>query len=447
MPNPLLQAKEALARAIEEKKRGQELISSLGPAVVETLKPILHEIAFNTKLSKQELLEAVSRIKIDVPKADVPQAQVDVRIPDIKVPAPQVTVNVPDLKMPPMPEVKLPKIVVPKPEVTVNVPPIKIPNLEWPKENMPIEGWVQLQGVSLSSPLPVQIRDAEGKPVSFGNFNGSANAAHVVRVSGVLSTVAIVNVNPDGNPVSGTGLTDSELRATAVPVSQVSGANWSVSVTDITAVNLDIRDLDYTTDDVSVYQVSGASWSVEATQAGTWNIGTLTGITNSLEVKQVSGFTDSVFVTGSADSMLAYQARTTNPTAVSDGGDVRPSADDLGRTITRPIQVRDLIVTAYATITDSSEDTLLTGAASTFHDLIYVMGANQSGAAVNVNIRSTTGGPIVATLTIPANSTAGVSLPVPIPQVTVADTWTVQNSGSDISNTTVTISALFSKEV
>ena len=175
----------------------------------------------------------IPQVHVNVPEIIVPEIKapsVQVNVPDIHVPTPEVTVNVP--KADPV-EVKIPPIKVPKPEVTVNVPPIKIPPLVWPKENMPIEGWVQLQGVNINNPLPVQIRDAEGKPVSFNNLGGnSANAAHVVKVSGVLSTVAVVNVDPDGTPIVTTiGLTDTELRASHLDVQQLSGSIDSVRVT------------------------------------------------------------------------------------------------------------------------------------------------------------------------------------------------------------------------
>lgn len=142
-------------------------MKGLGPAIIDTLRPILEEVSNNSRLNKEELTNAIGNIQINVPKADVPQAQVDVKIPEIKVPAPQVTVTVPDFKVP---EIKLPpfpKITVPRPQVTVNVPPIKIPDLRWPEEEMSIRGWVSLMGVSLNNPLPVQLRDAEGKPLSF----------------------------------------------------------------------------------------------------------------------------------------------------------------------------------------------------------------------------------------------------------------------------------------
>ena len=83
--------------------------------------------------------------------------------------------------------------------------------------------------------------------------------------------------------------------------------------------------------------------------------------------------------------------------------------------------------------------------ASTFFDLVYIAGANNSDAAVSVDIRSGTANGVVLTLQIPANGTTGVSLSVPIPQDVAANTWTADMA--DITGTTVSLSALFSKEV
>lgn len=109
-----------------------------------------------------------------------------------------------------------------------------------------------------------------------------------VTSSGTLRTVQAVDSVSSVNVVSTVGLTDTQLRASTLDVRQVSGSSDSVNVlgtVTVSATDLDIRDLDFATDDVSVYQVSGHRWSTEATQSGTWNIGTvttLTGITNSL---------------------------------------------------------------------------------------------------------------------------------------------------------------------
>ena len=139
------------------------------------------------------------------------------------------------------------------------------------------------------------------------------------------------------------------------------------------------------------------------------------------------------------------EARTTNPAAVGDGDAVRQMHDDLGRQVNTPIQVRDLRATAYASLADGTEATLLAASAGEFHDLIYVMGANQSDAAVAVDIRDVTAGSVVMTLEIPANGTVGVALPVPLPQGNQGNNWTVDMP--DITGTTVDITALFSKEI
>src|SRR3990167_6915541 len=287
------QVKDALTKAIREKKLSQDFLTNLGPAVIETLRPVLDEIATNSKLSKDELLSALSQIKIDVPKADVPKAEVTVTMPEVRVPTPQVTVNVADIPAPIIPEIKIPKITVPKPEVTVNVPPFpKIPKLEWPSESMPIEGWVRLQGIDLSHPLPVQLRDAKGNQIDLSagltQVTGGGVAARVVKVSGMPATTGVVTINPDGNPIYvSAGLTDTELRASSVDVQQASGATWSVSVNDVfrttVATNLinsedrlrvsvetgssGLTDAELRASAVPVIQVTGSVWSVSVNDA------------------------------------------------------------------------------------------------------------------------------------------------------------------------------------
>jgi hypothetical protein len=150
---------------------------------------------------------------------------------------------------------------------------------------------------------------------------------------------------------------------------------------------------------------------------------------------------------GSAPVQLGGIARTANPTAVAANDVVKATFDDLGRQLMRPVQVRDLIKTAYVTEDEVGEVVLLAGVAATYHDLIYMMCANESDAAINLDIRQTTGGTVQMSVQVPPKGTAGVSLPVPIPQDHLDATWTVQNSASDNSNTVYSVTALFSKEV
>ncbi len=432
----LEQAKKALEEAVIQKKLSQEILKNLGPAVIETIKPALEEIAKNSKLSKEELIDALSKIKIDIPKADIPKAEVEVKIPEIKIPEPKVIVNVPKIETPKIPEIKIPAIKVPKPEVTVNIP--KFP--EFPKfpEEMDIKGWVNLMSYDkgfLHNPLPVQIRDVNGKPIDFGGsitqILGAGGGKHdFYTIKGFSQSAYAELMNADGRlrvsvETGGSGLTDAELRAIAVPVSQV----------------------------------SGASWSTEATQAGTWNIATVTGITNSIGATILSGdgnsldprnrnwtITETLVVSGALDTIKASGiARQTNPTAVSDGDNQRIALDDLGRQLTRPIQVRDLTLTAYATLTNGTETTLKAAVAGSYLDLIYIMGANNSDAAITVDIRAVTAGNVMMTLQIPANGTAGIACPVPLPQDETGNNWTADIV--DITGTSVYLTALFSREI
>jgi hypothetical protein len=192
----------------------------------------------------------------------------------------------------------------------------------------------------------------------------------------------------------------------------------------------------------------------------------------SLDVKQVSGSVDSVSVTntvtvtvsgsltstvatgptvgdavddGSAPIQVGGIARTANPTAVAGGDVVKASFDDLGRQLVRH-QARDLVLSAYVSLTNGTETTLAAGVASTFLDLIWITGANTSDAAVQVDIRSGTAGSTLLTLEIPAYGTAGAVFGADhLQQEIVAGAWTADMP--DITGTTVYLSAKFSKEV
>ena len=143
--------------------------------------------------------------------------------------------------------------------------------------------------------------------------------------------------------------------------------------------------------------------------------------------------------------------RTTNPTAVSDGADIRASYDDLGRQIITPYQVRDLISTASAAITTTGYSVLLAGVSGAFLDLIELTGANESTNAVTVTLKDSDGGGTVRTLQIPANDTKSFTFPTPIPQSEASNSWSVQvvdfvNDGTT-TNGTVTFSALFVRNI
>lgn len=181
---------------------------------------------------------------------------------------------------------------------------------------------------------------------------------------------------------------------------------------------------------------------------------TVTGVTNTVNVRldTPDGIVTSAnpfpvaLASGGLDSTFVLMARTTNPTAVSDGADVRPKADKLGRALMRPIQVRDLIKTAYVSLTTGTEATLLTASAGTFADLIMITATNNSTAATQLDIRCTSAGNIVHTMYLPASTgPVGFAPSIPWPQDSTGNSWTVDMP--DQTGTTVYISALFSQEL
>lgn len=252
-------------------------------------------------------------------------------------------------------------------------------------------------GYSGSNPLPVTIVSGAGSSTvaQIGNSDGGYSVANPLPITGpvvvtsVTNTIAALNVDSSGVGYSGSN---------PLPVTIVAGAGTS------TKAQIGNSDGDYSA-------------------------------SNPLPTTIVSG------VLGTTASVLTRQ---TNPTAVA--ADYVPiAADDLGRQLTRPIQVRDLIKTAYVTLSTGSETTLLAAVAGAFLDLIYIIAANTSSAAQQVDIRATTGGNIVSSLYIPANSSVGFALPVPFPQDNQGNNWTVDMA--DVTNSNILISALFSQEV
>lgn len=523
----------------ENAKMRERLMETVGADIASSLAPLLAEMAGqsagNSEVLIDKLVNALKNLKIQVP--------------DIN---PKIEVNVPDINIP---QIELPIINVPQPRVNVNVPDVIVPELKMPTE-MNVRGMVSLEGINLQNPLPVQLRDENGKPLNIlGNLTqivgggGSGARTDFFTIKGFTQSAFAEFMNPDGRvkvemPAGASGLTDIELRASSVPVEQVSGSMWSVYVAGSTgtigATILDSSGVQYSgSNPLPVVITSGAAATTavqnldgDGLYRGTFPVeGTVavSGITNSVAAVildaegnyrdsfpvtgtfwqatqpvsgtvAVSGITNSVAsalidssgvqystsnplpiddaggsltidgtvvvssITASTTAIIGDKradeadgdsnpvkiggvARTANPTAVANGDRVSATYDDIGRQLIRPVQVRDLIKTAYVTEDEIQEVALLAGVASTYHDLIYVMCANESTGAINLDFRQTTGGTVQMSVEVPANGTAGVSLPVPIPQDHADATWTVKNSASDNSNTVYSVTALFSKEV
>ena len=136
-------------------------------------------------------------------------------------------------------------------------------------------------------------------------------------------------------------------------------------------------------------------------------------------------------------------ARKTNPTETIDGRPVQASYDKVGRQMTCPYQVRDLISTAFASLTTGTKTQLISGVSGAYLDLIQVSCYNNSDAATVVTLtdESTT----VRTIPVPANNVTHVNYQIPLKQSAKGVAWYADLP--DITGTTVEVTAEFSQEI
>lgn len=140
--------------------------------------------------------------------------------------------------------------------------------------------------------------------------------------------------------------------------------------------------------------------------------------------------------------LSAGQGRTTNPSSVFDGQDVKQMFDDLGRGITRH-QVRDLVATAYVNLITGTKTELKAGVAGSYFDLYQISCYNNSDAATVVEL--TDESTVVRKIPVPANNVTHINYQIPLKQSALGAAWYVDMP--DITGTTVEITAEFSKEV
>jgi len=402
----------------------------------------------------QSFKKAVSDIVIESPTVNVAPT------PPVIVPAPEVNVS------------PTPPVVVPAPKVEVKTPgntalikELKQMSKALSEQKTPF--MPTKMDVNFTKPQPVIITDSKGKPfLSPMGGGGGANHANIRDAFGSSSVDGIFN--PDNRvrvsvETGGGGLTDDELRAASVPVSQVSGATDSVNV--VTTVGLTDTEIRATALPISGTVTADAGTNLNTSALATSANQLADGhnvtvdnasiaITDAITAGWDNAVSDGASVSGevahdSPDAgepvKMGGKARTANPTAVANNDRVDAFYSDVGMQVMRPIQVRDLLLTAYVVLSNGTETDLLDGTSSQFHDLIYIMGANTSDAAVTVEVRSGTANSVQLALEIPANATQGVSLPVPIPQSEADQAWTVDMP--DITNSTVNITGLFTNDI
>lgn len=287
---------------------------------------------------------------------------------------------------------------------------------------------------------------------------GQGDTATAIRIVHAGDSATSVSTQAVGLNETNVGVLRTVVMTDSVTsVNVVSSAALTVtSITNtVAAANIDSSGVQYSGSNPFPFTlVTSATATLNA--AITDSGGVQYSGSNPLPITVISGALISTLSVGDSASRSADNggnpvkvggiARTTNPTAYADGDRSNLATDKLGRLITRPIQVRDLIATAYATLSTGTETTLLAGIAGTFLDPILITGTNTSTAAIQVDLRAVTAGNIVQTWMIPASTgPIGLSLPIGWPQDATGNNWTIDMG--DFTNTNLYFSALFSKEL
>ncbi len=146
-------------------------------------------------------------------------------------------------------------------------------------------------------------------------------------------------------------------------------------------------------------------------------------------------------VAGDNPVFIGGRASNTNPTAVANADVCQLMVDVQGRVITSPHSPRALVNIQQTNLANTTETTIVTAAASTFHDLL-LLSLHNAGAALNqVTIRDSTTGTTRFVVQLAADGGGTVFQPsIPIPQATVNNNWTAQASVSgDVDITAVYI--------
>lgn len=272
------------------------------------------------------------------------------------------------------------------------------------------------------------------------DISGSSNTVNATVTSGPTNVVSIAtqsvlmsgnagemrvacDINGSSNTVAGT-------------VTANQGGTWGVNINNpslgvYTVTNSTNPLLIQSTNTINVSQQGNITINSPAvTQSGTWGV----NINNpSLGVYTVTNSTNPLLVQSTSTLPIGGIAKTSLPTAASDGAFVAGLRDKFGRNVTIGDCPRDLILSTGAVLTTTIAEYVLlsSGAASVFNDPIALVLTNSSATGTLLTFRSNGNG-TTSTLHfyVPPTDTRGFTLPHIWPQGTSAANWTVQSSAS-----------------
>ena len=296
-------------------------------------------------------------------------------------------------------------------------------------------GALRIDGSGVTQPISGSITVSGTTTVSGTVTANQGGAPWTMRPDGstwaMTSTSANVNVTNASVPVTGTFWQATQPVSGTVAATQ--SGTWTVQPGNTPNTTAWL-----VTGTGGTFPVTGTFWqatqpvsiaatvNVSAAQSGTWTV------QQGTPPWTVGGDTAS----GSADAnnpvKIGGVARTSNPTAVTNGQRVNGIFDKLGKQVVVGA-LRDVKGVQKTSITTNTETTVLTaGAAGVFNDVYAIVLTNKSATGVSVDFKDATAGTTRMTLYAPATDTRGFTVAVDsaMVQAVAANNWTATSSAA-----------------
>lgn len=273
-------------------------------------------------------------------------------------------------------------------------------------------------GTAFTTAGKVDVKGADGdvfvRQATAGNLNMTEASA-----ASILTSVQLID-NTVTSQGTALGTTNTSLMGGSVTTNAptfTTGQINQLSLTTAGGLRIDLKDTASNTNNLNV-NIAASGATVPVSIAGTVVVDDLAAAATGAAVPSNAQYQGNI-------------AKTSLPAAGSDGNLTGNMSDKFGRSVMLNNAIRDIMGTQTTTITAStSETTIITAAASIFHDLVSIFISNTSATATRVDIRDVTAGSVIFQLYIPAGDMRGLSLTTPWPQTSVNTAWSATSSTS-----------------
>lgn len=250
----------------------------------------------------------------------------------------------------------------------------------------------------------------------------------IATIAAAVPTKAAFVAGTDGTnaralKTDASGELQIDVLSSALPSGASTLAEQQTQTTALSAIQTAVEVIDNA--------ISGTEMQVDvvgALPAGTNNIGDV----DVLSLPGITGAAAHDAAVSGNPVRVAGRAMLANGTSVAEDDTADIATDNQGRVLTTPHVPRDLTVHGNATLTSTTQTTLISaGAAGVFHDVVKLVFTNSSSTATRVAVKDATSGTTRIEVALAANGGAVIDFgSVPLTQATAANNWTVTLSGA-----------------